>query len=249
MINLLGSGVDEQSKKFVEAKRSGWDNLGWIKNNIAEAPDQTVLVMVGGMSPTSFRLRVAQSHVRSDLLPSYWSHVMMLDNVSKNIGATKVHEISLEPHAGFGFPATANGVQTGKLNQYANGGAYPNIAVIHVQVNLKKAKEALDKFTKQRAVLDGVDLIVNWLAYVWGVARSPNPLLDGLGIPSAAMLEIVMGATGVDLTPGLESRSSCPEAIWQAARWWHEYYKSQNKPGLTGAYWTPHSIPGPPPKD
>ena len=95
---------------------------------------------------------------------------------------------------------------------------------------------------KQRAVLDAIDLIVQWLAYVWGVARSANPLLDGLGIPSAAMLEIVIGASGFDLTPGLESRSSCPEAIWQAARWWHEYYTGQKKSGLTGAYYTPHEI-------
>jgi hypothetical protein len=102
--------------------------------------------------------------------------------------------------------------------------------------------ESLEKFKKQRAVLDAVDLILHWLAYTWAVARSPNPLLDGRGLPSAAMLEIIIGASGFDLTPGLESRSSCPEAIWQAARWWHEYYEKQNKDGLSGAYCVPHSI-------
>jgi len=42
------------------------------------------------------------------------------------------------------------------------------------------------------------------------------------GMPSAAMLETAYATNGFDLTPGLESRSSCPEAIWQSASWWHE---------------------------
>ena len=243
MINLLSSNAGSRSKDFTEAKRkSGQDNLAWIAENIPGGTDQTVVVMVGGKSSTAFRLRLAQSHVRTDLLPSYWSHVFLLDKSAKNPGSTKIHEISLEPREGFGFPAPDNGVQVGKLSQYANAEAYPNIAVLNVPVKLNEVLESLGRFKKQRAVLDGVDLIVHWLAYVWGVARSPNPLFDGLGIPSAAMLEIVVGACGFDLTPGLESRSSCPEAIWQAATWWHEYYKDQNKPGLTGAYFTPHQI-------
>jgi hypothetical protein len=102
--------------------------------------------------------------------------------------------------------------------------------------------EALESFQRQRAVLDGVELIVRWLTYVWGVARAGNPLLDGYGVPSAAMLEIAFGVAGYDLTPGLESRSSCPEAIWQAVKWWHEYYVQQNRPALSGAYDVGHTL-------
>jgi hypothetical protein len=29
----------------------------------------------------------------------------------------------------------------------------------------------------------------------------------------------------VELTPGLATASSCPEAIYQAAKWWHRYYE------------------------
>lgn len=128
-------------------------------------------------------------------------------------------------------------MQAGRLNQYAKPDEYPNIAVLNVPVKLAEVLESLEKFKKQRAVLDGVDLILHWLAYTWGVARSPNPLLDGLGLPSAAMLEIVAAPTVSILD--LESRSSCPEAIWQAARWWHEYYEKQNKEGLSGAMLRP----------
>jgi hypothetical protein len=198
--------------------------------------------MVGGKSQTAFHLRIAQSHVRRDLMPSYWSHVMLLGKAGKNLSSTKLYEISLEPARGFVYPPPENGVQEAKLSQYANPDEYPNVAILSVPIALTEVLAAMDRFRKQRAVLDAVDLIVRWLTFVWGVARGGNPLLDGLGIPAAAMLEIVVGAAGFDLTPGLESRSSCPEAIWQAAKWWHEYYEGQDKPGLSGAFFTPHNI-------
>jgi hypothetical protein len=239
----MSSRAGSRSSDFTAAKRkNGQDNLAWIAENVSNATDQTTLVMVGGRSQISFRLRTAQSHVRSDLLPSYWSHVLLVDKFGKNLGATKIHQISLEPRGGFGFPAPNNGVQISRLSDYANAEAYPNIALLSVPVKLNEVLDSLETFKKQRAVLDGVDLVVRWLAYVWGVARNPNPLLEGQGIPSSAMLEIVVGTCGFDLTPGLESRSSCPEAIWQAATWWHEYYKDQNKSGISGVYFCPHQI-------
>ncbi|MEK6410435.1 MAG: hypothetical protein AABN34_26225 [Acidobacteriota bacterium] len=160
---------------------------------------------------------------------------------AKNVTASPVYEISLEPQAGFGFPTPTNGVQKGKLSHYRDPARYPNIATLGVPVPEKEVLKALERFQMQRAVLDAVDLVVRWLAFAWGVAHNGNPLLDGQGIPSAAMLEIVFGAAGFDLTPGLESRSSCPEAIWQAAKWWHEYYQRDQGVALTGAYYTPHS--------
>lgn len=243
MINLLSSGAGNPSEDFVEVERpEGQDNLTWLKRNLKPGDDHTALVMLGGTTPTSFRLRLAQAHVRTDLSPSYWSHIVLAGRFAKNLGSTRIYEMSLEPQKGFGFPVPENGVQEGRLKEYADPKEYPNIALLKVPVKFKDVKKSLDRFKMQRAVLDGVDLIVRWLAYLWGVARSPNPLLDGQGIPSAAMLEIVVGACGFDLTPGLESRSSCPEAIWQAARWWHEYYEKQEKQKLTGAYYARNEI-------
>jgi hypothetical protein len=56
------------------------------------------------------------------------------------------------------------------------------------------------------------------------------------------MLDIVFGVVGYDLTPGLESRASCPEAIWQAAKWWHEYYAGQDRLALAGAFHVGHEL-------
>ena len=58
-----------------------------------------------------------------------------------------------------------------------------------------------------------------WLAFLWGVSGSTNPLLSGTGLPSSAFVETVFAMAGFELTPGLSSASSCPEAIWQSAKW------------------------------
>jgi len=250
MINIISSNARSKSDSFDEVNREeDEDNIQWLSRNMPTASDQTLLVMVGGRSHSDFRLRIAQSHVRSDLAPSCWSHVMLLNITGKNLASTKVTEISLDPLPGFGFPTPNNGVQEGELARYASAAKYPNIAVLRVPVARDEIDKALVRFKMQRAVLDGVDLIVRWLAFVWGVSRSGNPLLDGFGIPSAAMLEIVVGAAGFDLTPGLESRSSCPEAISQAAKYWHEYYEDQNKVALSGSYYSPDQIFEPPIKE
>jgi hypothetical protein len=60
---------------------------------------------------------------------------------------------------------------------------------------------------------------------VWSAGDKTNPLLGGTGLPAAALVEAAHGMAGVELTPGLASGSSCPEAIWQSALWWHDYYR------------------------
>ena len=99
------------------------------------------------------------------------------------------------------------------------------------------------RFKKQRADIDCVELTLLWLGYVWGVGRALNPLLDGYGTPSAAFIESLTSANDFDLTPGLESRASCPEAIWQSARWWHEYHASQaGSAPIHGMWHTEHFL-------
>jgi len=243
MINIISSKASAPNTLLQEVpRRENEDNLRWLSRQPRPGEDQTGIVLVGGTSPTAFRLRVAQSHVRHDLVPSYWSHVMLLGQPARAFATTPVYEISLEPPQGFTFPPPTNGVQQGRISQYRDPELYPNIALLNTPVALAQVMEALEAFQRQRAVLDGVELLVRWLTYVWGVARAGNPLLDGYGIPSAAMLEIAFGVAGYDLTPGLESRSSCPEAIWQAAKWWHEYYVQQNRSALSCVYHIGHAL-------
>jgi hypothetical protein len=242
MLYIISSTAAVPNQGFVEmVRKEGEDNVSWLARNQPQ-DDGALIVMVGGKSQTAFRLRSAQAHIRHDLIPSSWSHAMLLGNLAKNPASTPVYEIALEGENGFGFPPPTNAVQKGKFGQYRDPGAYPNIAVLKVPVEKKDVMKALERFQMQRAVLDAVDLVVRWLAFAWGIGQSINPLLENHGIPSAAMLEVVFGAVGYDLTPGLESRSSCPEAIWQAAKWWHEFYEKQNRPYLSGAYCVAHRL-------
>src|SRR5262245_24949175 len=239
MIGILRSTATQPNDVFQEQVRPrGENNLTWLRRALQQ-PDaeRSYIVLVGGTSPTAFRLRVAQSHMRHDMLPSHWSHAMLLGEIGLyDVGATLVYEISLEAPQGFGFPPPTNGVQQGELRQYRNPRQYPNIAILGIAVAPEQVRTALQRFQEQRPVLDALELILRWLAYIWGAARAGNPLHDGQGVPSAVMLEMVFGAVGFDLTPGLESRTSCPEVVWQTAKWWHEYYTRDNRLSPMGAY-------------
>ena len=63
-----------------------------------------------------------------------------------------------------------------------------------------------------------------WLSFIWIAGTAANPLVADIGLPSAAFIETVYGMAGIELTPGLASATSCPEAIWQAAKYWQRFY-------------------------
>ncbi len=236
-------------------RRAGENNLQWLQRALADlqaVPGETVLLLLGGDDRVSRRLRQAQARMRHDLAPSWWSHVAWLPQGQEVAAGSEVLEISLDPPGGFGFPALANGIQQGRLGHYrrrsisadANQNSYPNIALLLVPVDGAAVVAAIADLRKQRLQQDFPALVLRWLAWGWGTGAQDNPLLEGLGLPSAVMLEAAFAAAGYDLTPGLESRSCCPEAIWQAARWWQAYQQARpdGKPSIRGRYCAPHSL-------
>jgi hypothetical protein len=243
MLKILQADVKRPNPEFRKTPRKGKENnLAWLKRNLTDSSESTTVLLVGGRNPIDFRLRIAQAHVRDDLTPSSWSHAALVGRTAMNLGATRIREISLYPPSGFDFPVPTNAEQQGRLQQYASAEAFPNIAIVNIPVKRSEIDASLGRYRHQRAVLDGVELLVMWLAFVWGVGKTGNPLLDGNGIPSAAMIEVVVSSSGYELTPGLPSRASCPEAIWQAAKWWHEYYERDNRGVLSGAWCVTHKL-------
>src|SRR5690606_38310655 len=121
----LSSTARSINQEYAEAKRiRGENNIGWLKPHWRE--DRVGLLLVGGTSLVDFRLRVAQSHLRSDLTPSHWSHVALLgESDGTNLATAPLQEISLSPAGGFGFPPASNGVQNAVLERYANPKQFP----------------------------------------------------------------------------------------------------------------------------
>ena len=93
-------------------KGSPRGNVAWLRrarrdHGIGEVGD---VVLIGGKSVVDFRIRVAQSHARHDLTPSYWSTVGVLASATRMItvpvGSTGV-DLSLIPATNAMTPAPA----------------------------------------------------------------------------------------------------------------------------------------------
>lgn len=200
------------------------------------------VLLLGGTSIVDFRMRVAQSELRQDLLPSFWSTCGLLID-GKVLMTARVDAISNSSAR-----VERNGLEAVTLDaesRYGDPSLYPNIAILQFTDDHALIREHVARIGQERNIVDLLAQIVSWLSYCWAVGGSSNPLMHGHGIPSASLVERAHGLAGIDLSPGLPSASSCPEAIWQAARWWYEAYdgvepstKSKQEDAFTprGAY-------------
>ncbi|HEY0684417.1 MAG TPA: hypothetical protein VGD45_18925 [Steroidobacter sp.] len=195
------------------------------------------VLLLGGTSIVDFRMRVAQSELRQDLLPSFWSTCGLLID-GKMMMTARVDAISDSSAR-----VERNGLEAVALDaesRYGNPTFYPNIAILQFTDDHATIKDHVARIGQERNIVDLLAQVVAWLGYCWAVGGSGNPLMQGHGIPSATLLERAHGLAGIDLSPGLPSASSCPEAIWQAARWWYKAYDpvepSSSKFTPRGAY-------------
>lgn len=196
--------------------RRGETNTGWLaRHGLAEG-----VLLLGGTGLIDFRIRVAQSQLRSDLSPSYWSLVGLLEP-----DGDSMLTVPLDWSDAGGVPAR-NGIRSVPLVEIDDPVRWPNIGVLRFASHMGTVLDQVDVLRTRRTILDLPELLVAWLAYGWAAGTAENPLLAGRGLPSAALVETAHTLAGIELTPGLASASSCPEAIWQAVKWWREYYES-----------------------
>ena len=172
------------------------------------------VVLLGGSSLGAFRLRVAQSHVRADFKPSFWSQAGILDG-------NRLWTVSLETIGPAERVVENNGVVALPWKTFDDPASYPNVAVLRFAT--PPSASNVKAVRADRGIVDVPTLMVRWLGYLWGADQASNPLLAGAGIPSAAFVESVYRLGHVDLTPGLAPGASCPEAIWQSAKWWRQF--------------------------
>jgi hypothetical protein len=206
----------------------GEGNRAWLKRIIAENKfEPRGLLLIGGASVSDFHIRVAQSSLRHDLTPSHWSQVGVLSDANSFYSAPLqwAGELSEMPHY--------NAIQSCKLADYDDPDYFPNIAYVQFTTDMKMILDYAERLKLQRSMIDIPELVIRWLEYVWAVGQSGNPLANGKGLPSAVFAETIFGIAGIELTPGLATASSCPEAIWQAAKWWKAFYDESSKVSVT----------------
>lgn len=243
-MTMQASTSKKPNPKVVKAPRTPReDNLKWFDRHWGPDDGRTRLVLVGGTGPIDFRVRAAQAFVRHDFTPSHWSHVALAGPRGRSAKETRLVEISLAPAGGFGHPPQTNALQKGKLGRYADPGLFPNVAVFTVSVPWADVEAYLPRLEKQRSTLDLVELTLSWLAHAWGVGPAGNPLQQEQGVPAAAAAEALLNACGFDLSPGLTSRASSPEAIWQGSRWWWQYPGRETEPrDVKGSFFVAHVL-------
>jgi hypothetical protein len=215
-MDIRRSPATERNRHVTAAPgRSGSGNRAWLAARAVPG----AVVFVGGATLADFRIRVSQSAIRHDLLPGFWSLVGIADSSSSLLTAplSAGQDISA-------VPAT-NGVRRMRFKEFDDPAEFPNVGVIHFADPARAVVANVRKLMTQRSAIDLPTMMLPWLGFLWGTADQRNPLKDQVGLPSATLVETAFGMSGIELTPGLASGSSCPEAIWQAACWWHDYYR------------------------
>jgi hypothetical protein len=192
----------------------GESNVTWLSRTNVESGT----LLLGGTSLAHFRIRIAQAQVRRDLLPSYWSVAGLL------IDRKTFWTVPLNWNGDISDVPQNNGIQQLKLADFDDPGLFPNIAVLQFSQQLTPILDAVQTLQAQRGIADLPALLLRWLGFIWAAGGAGNPLLEGFGLPSATFIETIHRIAEIEIAPGLSTGASCPEGIWQAARWWHPYY-------------------------
>ncbi|MEO6677747.1 MAG: hypothetical protein ABIO21_10250 [Pseudomonas sp.] len=245
MAHAHNSSAEISNPRYKELKRNKQENNEqWMHRAIKKLDlsleNWSYIALFGGRDIMAFRLRVAQSHLRSDLLPSYWSEAALIKVDGDNLTATHVPLFQPERDE---FATKRNGVVEQPLSHFTSAERWENISVIALPVPQATILQAIETFKHSRSPVDSLEYVLRWLAFSWGAGRTANPIHEGIGLPSATMLEVAYNAVQFDLTPGLESRASCPEYLWIMAKYWYPYYEQVgSKETPRGYFFTPDSF-------
>ena len=159
MIPMRQSGAAEQNAMLLASRppdRRRWPprlrlggarrrrtqgNRAWLREVRREhgLGDPGDVVLIGGASLADFRIRVAQSHARSDLTPGYWSLTGLIrDRDELLTAAFEGWEDAAE------IPAT-DAIVTVPLARFDDPVRYPNIAVLRFPGSSPEVLAAADR--------------------------------------------------------------------------------------------------------
>lgn len=212
-------------------------NLEWLKrayNSFAleNSASWSFLVLAGGKDVASFRIRVAQSHLRGDMLPSFWSECALFNIQDGDFSNAAFFNLPLFQPAEASYAPTRNGLIKLPFTKLPTQKDYPNLALLAIPVPQEQIMQSLAEYQRARVSYDAVENILPWLAFVWGAGSATNPLMQQIGFPSARMLSQIFGANGFDLAPGVNANLSAPETFWSGVKHWQDYYSKTQENGL-----------------
>lgn len=193
------------------------------------------IVLAGGYGLVGYRLRRAQEVIRLDGTPSHWSHAALVATpldprgTRRGLRATWVWESTIEPAAEFNLYAERSGASPRRLSDYAvaryeagRPHCVPNIAVIALALTPAERRSVLeyaDNPDIDRMRYDLPELLAAWYGWVLSGGAVPNPLTQGVAMPSAAYVQLAYDAAGIDLGLGGQQPNVTPEHIWQSAKY------------------------------
>src|SRR5215203_5915622 len=177
---LISRSISSKSNPDLreEPAREEEGNRKWL----ARLGNQDGIILLGGSSLADFRVRVAQSSLRGDMLPSYWSlcGILLKGEVFSSVPLGTGSDVSAIPKI--------NAVRMCPLKGYDDARLYPNVAVIRFAKLHDAVHSDIQRVQSDRGILDITALMLPWLAFVWGTTGAANPLLNGIGLPSAAFV-------------------------------------------------------------
>lgn len=223
MYNTHSSETENQH--LDQSSRQGTEgNAAWLQRAVQQLGvnenDWTLLILLGGKDQMAFRLRLAQSHFRRDMLPSYWSECLVAELRDGAVN-TVHHAPLLQPQTPFA-PFT-NGVTQVPITTFDSPKDWPNVAAIAFPCSQQSVLGYVRKLQTSRDTFDALGHVVRWLAFTWGTNGTGNPVHESIGLPSACMAAVACAAAGLDITPGMPATAACPEAIWSAAKYWYKH--------------------------
>ncbi|MGE0473264.1 MAG: hypothetical protein AB7P17_06490 [Nitrospirales bacterium] len=191
--------------------------------------------LVGSRDLPGHTLRMAQSMLRWDLRPSYWSHVfVVVQPVSSRraLRSLPILEIPLHPRNGIFPKPECNGINEGMLGAYENKDIDANVGLFAVSMSdeeARKLKKRAMNWNLDRVRYNFWDMLGAWQSYLWSQGAKRNPLREGIPIAASSYIEFIFEGLGLGVTPGTSERNSAPEHLWNAACWWHKAFKAQDR--------------------
>ncbi|NYT63334.1 hypothetical protein H0A66_13520 [Alcaligenaceae bacterium] len=192
--------------------------------------------LIGSCDLPGICLRRAQSVLRLDQRPSYWSHAFIITEAwdgKSPVGRLPIAEVPFFARNGqFPEPADNAVIRSTTLGHYLDRELDPNVALFAVanldgerlqplgSAERKILAAAIADPNQDRNRYDFWTELGVWQQYFWSGEQLPNPTRAGQPIPASSLIAMVYEQIGVDLTPAASERNSAPEHFWTSMRWW-----------------------------